>query len=390
MIAWPVPPDWSESVTETLEWSTDVLQGSRTGSTQRRALRGAPRRTFSWQSLSAWQDRRLLDLMLADQGAFGWLLPIWPDGQTLSGAGAGNIAIQCETTGYDFVGGGQALVWQSPRYAEVVGIDTVEADSILLTDSLTQSYAPGARLYPLRSAIITADAEEEALSDEIGLRKATATIIDFCAWPAAMPTATIYRSWPVLEWRPNESESPASSNKRLLTIVDNGTAPQTVIDLAERAFRAQAATWSIYGREEHTAFRSMLYSLAGRANPAWVPSFTADLRITQNISAGSNTLQIEWCGYAAYGIGRAGRQDIRIELMDGSSFCRRITKAVAGTTTEILTLDSTIPTQITVSQIRQVSYLRLCALASDTVEVEHVADAGGQANCKLTFEEVVE
>lgn len=389
-LIWPVPPDWSEDLTETLEWATEVLRSGRTGSSQRRSLRGAPRRFIGWQCLAGFQERQLLDLMLSDKGAAEWLIPVWPDVQIIEGVEAEAFTLVCETAGRDFVAGGKALLWADFRTWDVVSIDTVDADSLTLNVAPSRSYPGGVRLYPLRTGRITEEPEEEALSDEVGRRKITASLIDFCAWPAAMPTSTVYRNWPVLEWRPEETELPASSSTRLLAVVDNGTAPPAVIDLAERAFRAQRATWQIYGRQDQAAFRSMLYALAGRANPVWVPSWQSDFRVAQAISAGSTALVVEWCSYTRYGVGRAGRQDVCIELVDGRRFCRRITASSEGTTTETLTLNAALGVAVAVAEVRQVSHLRLCALASDTVEITHQTDADGLATCTLAFEEEVE
>ena len=390
---WPLVPDWSDPVTETLAWLTDVLRPSRSAASQHRALRGAPRRSLAWRALSHGQDRRLCDLLLADRGAKPWLVPVWPDVQQLTvPAVASATVIACRTAGFDFVDGGQALLFASLRQWAVVGVAHVGGAALTLGAPLASGWPAGTRLYPLRTGRMAGAPEQQALNDELGARdEIAAEITEACAWPAAMPTAAAYRSWPVLEWRPDETDPPAAMDARTLGLVDNETAASpAVMDMLARALRSQRATWLLHGRAQQAAWRSMLYALAGRANPVWLPSWSADLQLVLPISAVDTQITVQWCGYTLYGLGRPGSRDLRIELVDGTAFCRRVTAAAASSETELLTLNAALGQAVALHQVRQICYLRLCTLASDTVTIEHVTDADGAARCALAFDEVAE
>lgn len=390
---WPLVPDWSQPVTETLAWLTDVLAPSRSAASQHRALRGAPRRTLAWRALAHGQHRRLCDLLLADRGALAWLVPVWPDVQQLAvPAAAAETSIVCRTAGFDFVDGGQALLYISPRNWALLDVATVDAEALTLSDPLDSNWPAGTRLYPLRSGLISGAPEQQALTDELGARdELAAELVEACDWPAAMPTEASYRSWPVLEWRPDESEPPAGADPRTLGLVDNDTATSAaVMDMLARALRSQRASWVLHGREQQAAWRSLLYALAGRAQPVWLPSWTADLQLVQDIGASDTQIVVQWCGYELHGLGRAGSRDIRFELRDGSALCRRVTAATADADTETLSIDTALGQAVAVHQVRQICYLRLCTLASDTVQIEHVTDADGTARCRLAFTEVAE
>ena len=108
------------------------------------------------------------------------------------------------------------------------------------------------------------------------------------------------------------------------------------------------------------------------------------------VGAGDTDITVQWCGYALYGLARPGIRDIRIELADGSAFCRRVTDATAAADTETLTLDAALGQAVALHQVRQVCYLRLCTLASDTVSIEHLTDADGAARCSLAWQETGE
>jgi hypothetical protein len=389
---WPLTPDWSNPVAETLAWLTDVLVPSRSAATQHRALRAVPRRELSWRAIAAGQERRLVDLLLAERGATLWHVPVWPDVQQLaSGVAAAAVVVPCTTEGFDFVDGGLALLQRSLREWEVLEIDTVGATQLNLATPLASAWAAGTRLLPLRMGRIAGSAEQEMLVDVLGTRDAVqAQITEPCDWPAAMPTAATYRDWPVLEWRPDETEPPRSSDPRTLGIVDNETAAPSVQDMLDRALRAQRARWLLHGREEQTAWRSMLYALAGRANPVWVPSWSADLQLSAAVSAVATTITVQWCGYTLFGLDKPGSRDIRIELGDGTAFHRRITAAVEGADTETLTINAALGQEVQPGQVRQIQYLRLCTLASDQVQIEHLTDADGTARCALAFAETAE
>lgn len=393
---WPLVPDWTQPVRESLEWLTDILQASRTPVSQHRALRSVPRRRLAWRALAGAQDRRLADLMLADRGARTWWAPIWPDVQGVDVDLADDAStLPCMTAGFDFAAGGRALLWRSPRQWQLVDLTAVAADHLVLGGAVGAAWPAGTMLFPVRLARIDGAPEEQHLSDDVGARdNMAAQIVEPCAWPAAMPSAAVYRDWPVLEWRPEWSQAPGSAAARTLGVVDNDMATPAVLDMLERALRTQRGTWLLHGRAEHAAWRSLLYALAGRSRPVWVPSWTSDLQVVAPIGAGGTQLTVEWCGYTVFGRQQAGARDLRIELQDGTAICRRITGSAEGSTsgagTELLTLNAAPGVAIAPEDIRQVCWLRLCTLASDTVDIEHVTDAAGVARCTLAFQEVGE
>ncbi|WP_428999856.1 hypothetical protein, partial [Stenotrophomonas maltophilia] len=83
----------------------------------------------------------------------------------------------------------------------------------------------------------------------------------------------------------------------------------------------------LWGRAEHTWFRSLLYTLGGRRTPIWVPSYASDLKPVAAVAGGSTSLSVEWAGYTLFGKGQPNRKDVLIELRDGTKLCRRITNA---------------------------------------------------------------
>jgi len=388
-VVWLLPPDWSQPVIETLTWLTDVGM-SRTGVRQKRQLRLAPRRGFSFRVVDDAVARRLMSLMRAGAGAGPWQLPIWHDAQRLAaGLDAGAESIPCATAGYDFAAGAKALLWTSPADCEVVDIAAVADEGLTLDGATAASWPAGSRLYPLRRALLLTPPQESFLS-----AAASATAVEFqldepCDWPALLPDVE-YGDAPLLEDRPSEPQDWSASWGRQLQQTDPQTGRITVLDQPGRPFRAQQTFWQIAGRQDNAAFRSLLYGLAGRwSGPQgglWLPSWSQDLRLAAPAAEDATQIRIEWCGYTRYGLQRPGVRDIRIEVAGGDTPYARIIDSVEDGSTELLTLDGPLGSAITPGNVRQISFVAFMQLASDAIELQHVTDADGLTTCELDWE----
>lgn len=376
-ILWPFRPDWSSPVKENLAWLTDVLQAT-AGAQQARALRGVPRRSFSYQSTVHGDLRRAADAIRFDVGVQQVRLPIYPDSQMLTAAlSSAATSIPCVTAGFDFVAGGEALLWASVNQWELVSIDSVAGDHLALTDATTQAWSAGTWLYPVRKARLQDAPQASALNDEVSSVQVSMLIDEPCDWTSAWPTTTTYRSEAVLEWRNEESENPTDTYDRRGNSVDNSVGPIWYMDLPGMPFRAQSQRFALHGRAQHTSFRSLLYQLTGRAGRVWVPSWLADVRLTQSVGSSSAQLTVPWMGYTQFGRQQVGRRDIAIELNDGTRFYRRITDSAEASGSETLTLDAALGEAVDPSQVRQIGWLSLCAQGTDTASIEHQTDADG-------------
>jgi hypothetical protein len=386
---WPVAPDWSGGVGESLAWATDVAYDSATGVSSHVSYRTGPRRSFSFDLLAGTQERRVADMLLAGPSG-AWLLPVWPDVQWLTASAfTGTAELPCATAGFDFVAGGKALLYAGVNAWEVVDVVSIEADRLVLADVPATAWAPGLRLYPLRAARLQDGGEERHYNDEVSRRSLAFDIDEPSSWPV-LAGLTTYQGHPVLEDRPDESEDPTSAYNRLLQRVDYDGARPFAYDLPDVALRVQRTHWTLVGRERHTWFRSLLYTLCGRRVPMWLPSWNADLQVAAAVAGGSTSVSIEWAGYTLFGLGRHNRRDLRIVLADGTALHRRIVGAVEAGATETLTLDAALDAgAVDPSQIRSVSMMTLATLASDTAEIDHKTDQDGVATCTLGWQAVV-
>lgn len=375
IVAWPVPPHWDTGIRERFEFKTEVQDGGRSA-TYKRALRLSPRRSFEFEVKAAGRERRVLDAVLADWSARTWALPIWHDVFRLrTPLAMGATVIAADTSGRDFVAGGLVMLYRNVRQYEVAEVLTVEPQQLVLKRPLQSDWPLPTRLYPCRTARVGAAGSGRLWNDETGLYTLNFDLAEASDWPATWPRSQ-YRGAPVLEWRPVEQEDPTVTHERAIDTIDVETGLPELLDRLGVNLRASGFQWWLGGRVLAAKFRSLLYAFNGRLNEAWLPSFTADLKLLSDLGGGA--LDVEWCAYTRHQRGRIDRQDVRIELIDGAVHYRRIGDAIElDGDRERLVLDSPFVDPIPKERVRQVSFMALSELASDTIEWTHTVDDDG-------------
>lgn len=386
IIAWSFAPDWGDSITERLTFSTDIQQ-SESFVELRRALLLSPRREFEAQMYVEGRERQLLDMMLFGWGSRVWAMPVWPDIQLLNSAvPAGATRITCSTAYLDFRVGGLAMLRGSDAFTyEVVEVKGIDAGGLDLVRGTQREWLPGSRLYPARSAQLLEQPQLKRLTDRAQGAQVHFRLAETSDWPEAMPS-TLYRGWPVLERRPDETEDLSSSFQRLQAELDSGMSLPLLTDVAGRALTMLGYRWLGMGRAERSAWRSLIHALRGQQRALWAPTFADDLTLLSTISPTGVAIDIANVGYSRFGQQKPGRRDIRVELLDGTVFHRRITgSSELDASTERLVIDSALGRQVTPAQVGRISWISLCRGASDTVEIEHITDSEGLASSSLTF-----
>lgn len=390
IIPFAFAPDWADGVRERLSWMTGMFR-SPLGAEQRRALRLAPRRFFSAPIVLEGHERQAFDMALWGWGGRLWALPIWHDIQLLAApVAAGAWFIPCATAGREFAGGGLAMLrGESALQAEVVEIESVGSSGLTLSRPAVSSWPLGTRLYP----VVPARLSEPPALTRAHDRATLADVTFLCSEPRdvapATPT-TAYRGRPVLTTRPDEGEDLSLAMLRLQQIVDNGMGRQAVTDLAGQAFSVQGFRWVLGSRAEHGALRALLYQLQGRFQALWMPTFADDLTLAAAVAPADDGITVANVGYSRFAGGAAGRRDIRIELRSGAVFHRRIEAASEAGATETLTLDSALGVIVSPADVARISYMALCRLDQDDIELVHETDADGITTCSAVFRSVLD
>lgn len=386
---WPVAPDWSNGVRETLAWSTQILRASATATSQHVAARIGPRRSFSIDLLQVDQERRIADMLLFDRGARPWLIPIWPDVQWLQEVlEAGASLVPCRVEGFDFVTGGLVLLYRSATEWEVATVDAVEEAGISLASPLERTWGRGCKLYPLRRARLLEPPRLRMITDSFDRAQLRFLVDEPSDWPATLPEAE-YLGAPVLETGTDWSEDSVVHYSRETVTSDNESALPTEFDVSGVALRNTPHVWQLWGRQEQSAFRSLLYGLRGRQVPIWVPSGSSDLLLSAPVGAASSLMTVQWCGYFRFGRQQVNRRDICIALRDGTRFYRRIVGSAEQGVDEVLELSQPLGQSVDPGTVSKISFICLSTLASDEIELHHMTDSDGCARAIAPWKAVV-
>jgi len=380
---WSFMPDWSEDVTENLEWLTRVHQ-SVTAAEQRIARRLSPRRTFEFKVSFSEVERQLFESALYGYGSRGWSLPIFTDcARLLQPVQQGAVDLPINTVGYDFSVSGRAILMTGSN-KEMVEITALEPNKITVKRPIVGNYdRTFTAVYPLRSAVLTDMPQVRRLSDNVSTAQIRLQLHEHNAWSDDVSHLPTYRNHPVLEPTSEWSEDITAQYARLIKTLDNETGLPYYLDTANKAMQITAHRFVASGREEQRKLRNLFYYLRGRQRAIWVATSSTDVTPVGDIVG--KTLDIAYINYTGALQKQTGRQDVRIECTGGRIFYRRIvSSSVINSATERLAFDGDT-LNIKQAEILKISYLTLSRLESDTVSWVHHTDADGAATVTVSF-----
>lgn len=380
-VPWLIAPDWSEHVTETLSWKTDVLV-SLTGAEQRIARRLSPRRTFEFKALATGNDARQLESSLFHYGSRVWSLPLFTDVSVLDVAlPPGSLTLPVVTKGRDFAPGGQVMLAsaQPGERNETAEIAEVGERSLTFRRPLRLFWPAGTQLFPLRSAMLTDPATITRKSDNTIAVRVRFRLAGHNAFNIAA-SLPVYRGFYVMEPGSDWSDDLSAEYQRNVMTFDNDTGVIRVHDFARRPFGVQRYRSVMRGRDEQAAFRATLYTLRGRQKPVWVGSQSSDFDV---IRISGNHITVSATGVSLSGP-QPGRRDLRIETSGGTYYVRLTSVIRPDSATEIMVFDGP-SLHFTGPEVLKLSWLTLCRLDSDDVAWEHVTDADGVAVVDVNF-----
>lgn len=377
--AWALTPDWAQGVREILQWKTDVMIAW-SGAEQRRCLRLSPRREFNFSSMMKNQERRVIEASLFAWSSMMWALPVFSDGQRLPSAlSPGAMSVSCDTVNRDFRAGGLAILITDAANFEVLQITSLTGSSLALTVPVAGTWPAGSRLYPVRTARLASYPKITRSNSQLATVAPTFITVDTTDFPAASGLPS-YRGYPVLENSPDDGANAEASYERESNLIDNDTGVVEMDDTAGIGFPTWNHAWFMQGRSQRAFFRSLMYLLKGRQGEIWVPTYQSDLELVAATNPSSATIDVEMTNYTLLLSGQINRQDIRIELTNGTILYRRITgSTILSSTSERLSIDSAVGVTFTPAQVRRISYMVLSRLNSDNIEIQHVNGDNGLA-----------
>lgn len=360
-VAWPFAI--GGSIGERLEWLTDVLAPPY-GPPQTRKLRETPRTALTFDGLESASARRWMETLLSANRAGLWHVPLAIDTtEVQANAAEGASVLDVDTFGRRFVAGGNALLLgRTAREHEVVEIQSVAADSITIAGETARAWRRGTLIVPTIGGRLTEAPALGRFTGDDAPYSVSFRPDEPITWPADFG-GTTYRTFPVLEPMLDWASNPTFSHERSLEELDNSIGRVRLYDRAGIPLPLIRFSVTARDREALAEFRSLIYALAGRWQPIWVPSLAQDVQLK---AIGGGTIDVDWMGYNDWPI-RANRRDLRIERRNGPPLFRRITAAAdVDETTERFVLDSALPGGTTVADVTMISFMALCQQDSDT------------------------
>lgn len=373
---WPFRPNWSDGISERLEWLTSV-RPSGSGSEQRRACRLTPRRHFEFAINPTLNERTFADLFLHRMANEEMLLPLWHDRARLTAdLASGGSSLVFDNTYREHLVGQCAVLYRDTFNYEIIEIDATADGGLTAVDTVAQDWPIGSSVFPLRPARLTAESNFAALTGRVGEAQVLMTLSRENTHAADQNLTFTVDGIPVLLLAPNRENPLDIDYQRLRTTLDNQTGRIFTRDVAGRSFTTQIHNWTCYGRQQQAELRDLLYWMRGRARALWVPTFNDDVRVSRNAAIGADRLDIDNIGYDYTGGAIDGRNRLLFRL-DGGPEALTIADAEDGLTAEEerLVLDPVLDAAIAADTYG--SFLEVARLDQDTVEITHHTDSDG-------------
>ncbi|EPO2450950.1 hypothetical protein ACT7LO_001254 [Providencia rettgeri] len=372
---WMYSPDWSERVTETLSWKTDV-HISPTGAEQRVARRMTPRRQFEFSVLVGDVARQQLENQLVMHGAGVWSLPLFTEGALLqTDLAVGQMAIAYPHADI-LLAGISHLYLVLPEQVALLPIIALSVDSVTVSP-LNQVWYAGAVMYPVASAVLTDMPPITRFTDSLSRLQCRFRLQQANPFSALMPSVS-YRGFPVWDFPADWQEDRKAEYQRQLLELDNGYGLPFRTDTAKRAFYLQHHQWLLAGIESQVLLRQRLMALRGRQRAVWVSHQTDDLTpIAVNgyqlsvINSGLSLIQYQH-----------GHRDLAVQLVDGTFIYGRIINVQQVGEFEQLQLDIALPA---IEQIQCISFIALCRQNTDDITFTYHSGRDGVAEVSTVF-----
>jgi len=355
---------------EVLAWLTDVNEAY-DGPETREQLRIAPRQSFHAQyRIGTAAGRATLKAI-----ATGWQMryfgyPVWIEATAVGAIASGQQWIGFDTAHASYKAGGYCYIAGGSWGAgELRAILDIQPGGITLMLPVEHAY-PRASVMPVRIARMdgTPKYSEAAAYTEADLGFAVEDNDPVQAQASAVQYLG-FDTWLTPYGAPGQLS--ARQVIRPAEVIDGQTGKVLVDprgDWGRLAFEeAHFKTQSKAGAWE---YRRWLHRRAGRLRPVWVPTFERDIQIIEPFAAAETILVIERIRYTQMLFVNPQFRHLALFRINGEILLRRIANAQEVTGAEWLTLDAALGFDGSNADFDRISFMPLCRLAADRVEIE--------------------
>ena len=395
-------PNWKDAMVETLTFQTEVVNISRSGKNQRRALRAEPRRSFTFTQTVAGRARRSLDGILArwrrrpqyaNLGAYRRVLTALDPYRVKLTAQVdpGDLVVPFEGAAPSWLLPGQQVHFRHFKLIQnrVGTISIVNANSFVLVAPMPVSLPAGAQAIVMAPARLADGTKVTRYSDDaqdVAIALDVTPGEDVLYVPPAAPS--VFAGYELFDAKPNWTSSLDVTWQHPLEEVDFGrgvTWHREYIDFAGYVIRMS------YNERREAKVRDIVdlfWRQRGKCGEFWLPTWSDDMKMKVDMLESDPVMRIGGTDLFDDYSAQTTHQAIYIQFVDGTVATRKVigfstvSDAIGDDTT--LTLDAAFGSGLTRSSIRKISWLMRVSFATDQLRLEWVTDE--VANIQLTFQ----
>lgn len=347
--------------TETYEWLTDVIRTFK--GEQRFLLRATPRRTFDYDFVFNSLQFAKAKTVINQWANRLFALPVWYDKMKLDYLSKNATFIRLETKNAEYEAGGSLLVYENEDKYEVIEIDRVMENQIALKLPITRDYQ-NVYVMPIKLAYLNENRFNRMTNDiiEANLRF---QVTD----QSSLPSLSLkrYQGHDVLLDCPQINQS--ESLNRSAEVIDNHLSHILKFDRENMTRLSQMLSFFKKSRSDVFAFKQWLYTRQGRQKAFWLPSFGNDLHLTKTITSTETAMTVKNINFYLYG----EKTHFMLATKNGTQFFGEIQSGQNNNDgTETLFFDKPMSQEITVDDVKSISFMNLVRLDSDRIEIEHL------------------
>ena len=359
-----------EGLKEVLAWLTDVNEAY-DGSEAREQVRIAPRQSFQghYRVVGA-KGRASLRALIS-----GWQMryfgyPVWAEAVSVGEVAQDDQWIGFDTAYADYKAGGFCLImgegWDD---CELAGILDVQPDGLTLALPVAASY-PRAAIMPVRIARMDGmpkyDETATYTEAQLGFAVEDNDPVDSSA------SAVQYKGFDTLLTPYGAPGQVAARHMIRPAEVIDGQTGKVLVDPRGDWGRLSfdEAHFNPHDRSEAWAYRQWLHRRSGRFRPVWVPTFERDVELAAGFSAEETVLVIYPVFYSQMSFDSPQFGHLAFFRTDGQIYMREVVNAQEVGDTEWITIDAALGFAGGDADFTCISFMPLCRLAADRVEIE--------------------
>lgn len=415
---WPLQPNWKDGMTESFEFSTQIITAD-SGKEQRLSRRTKPRRAISMRhTLTTADEAAQYQAIIRKRQWRPMLVPQWHmASRTLAEGKVGDTTLVLDKEPPTTWGAVKALYLVSGDDQQLLNVLRVSGSTVMLRDSLTFPVPRGSDIMPVQYGLLNNDlSSSRAISTTIEAQvgftilpqtdtfvapaiSSYADLIVFLAeqghrWAryirrAAALDPAVWPTWPpmpsnyttrmtfelngdtrmVITRKPNWVSAVTVADTWQYDLIDyynSAVTPGYAENAGRRTFQAQ---WTVFTYDEVIDILSVFYALRGAQVACWVPSWSHDLTVAEDMPA-PNQLRVEQNAVIDEEILLDDPSiALMVETFDGLMYCAAAASITTSVGVSTITLDRDLFSALKKTDIMRISLMYRVRQASDSVEL---------------------